>query len=172
MITPIDIENKTFKTGIGYDRKDVDTFLAELQESYGKIYKQNLEFRDKIQKLSMALKNYQTIEKSLQKALVLAQKSAEETKETARVSAEAIEVEAQAKAKDILADAKSDLEAIKLKTQALISQYNVYKAQYRQIIHTQLELLENDSFEIVLDGQRGFGAFGKENGLEEELEEE
>lgn len=63
MITPIDIENKTFKTGIGYDRKDVDTFLAELQESYGKIYKQNLEFRDKIQKLSMALKNYQTIEK-------------------------------------------------------------------------------------------------------------
>lgn len=33
MLTPIDIENKTFKTGIGYDRKDVDAFLIELQES-------------------------------------------------------------------------------------------------------------------------------------------
>ncbi len=36
MLTPIDIENKIFKTGIGYDRKDVDAFLIELQESYEK----------------------------------------------------------------------------------------------------------------------------------------
>ncbi|MCI9050968.1 MAG: DivIVA domain-containing protein [Lachnospiraceae bacterium] len=168
MLTPIDIENKTFKTGIGYDRKDVDAFLIELQESYEKIYKQNLEFREKIQKLSIALKNYKTIEKSLQKALVLAQKAAEETKETARVSAEAIETQAQAKAKDILADAKSDLEEIKLKTQALLSQYNVYKAQYRQILQTQLELLENDSFEIMLEQERGGGVFEEEELAEEE----
>ena len=168
MLTPIDIENKTFKTGIGYDRKDVDAFLIELQESYEKIYKQNLEFREKIQKLSIALKKYKTIEKSLQKALVLAQKAAEETKETARVSAEAIETQAQAKAKDILADAKSDLEEIKLKTQALLSQYNVYKAQYRQILQTQLELLENDSFEIMLEQERGGGIFEEEELAEEE----
>ena len=137
MLTPIDIENKTFKTGIGYDRKDVDAFLIELQESYEKIYKQNLEFR-------------------------------EETKETARVSAEAIETQALAKAKDILADAKSDLEEIKLKTQALLSQYNVYKAQYRQILQTQLELLENDSFEIMLEQERGGGVFEEEELAEEE----
>ncbi len=114
------------------------------------------------------MKNYKTIEKSLQKALVLAQKAAEETKETARVSAEAIETQAQAKAKDILADAKSDLEEIKLKTQALLSQYNVYKAQYRQILQTQLELLENDSFEIMLEQERGGGVFEEEELAEEE----
>ena len=106
-----------------------------------------MELQEKINSLTHMLHNYKTIEKSLQKALVLAQKAADETKETARTSAEAIEADAQAKAKQIIADGREELEAIKSKTKALMAQYQIYKAQYRQIIQTQLELLENDGFQ-------------------------
>lgn len=147
MLTPIDLQKKSFKSGIGYDKRDVDTFFAEVTGEYERMYKENMELQEKINNLTHMLHNYKTIEKSLQKALVLAQKAADETKETARTSAEAIEADAQAKAKQIIADGREELEAIKSKTKALMAQYQIYKAQYRQIIQTQLELLENDGFQ-------------------------
>ena len=147
MLTPIDLQKKSFKSGIGYDKKDVDAFFAEVTEGYEKLYKENMEFQEKITNLTHMLHNYKTIEKSLQKALVLAQKAADETKETARASADAIEADAHARAKDIVAGAKQEMEEMKAKTKALMAQYQIYKAQYRQIIKTQMELLENDSFQ-------------------------
>ena len=81
MLTPIDLQKKTFKTGIGYDKKDVEAFFSEVSEGYEKLYKENMEFQDKISNLTHMLHNYKVIEKSLQKALVLAQKAADETKD-------------------------------------------------------------------------------------------
>lgn len=147
MLTPIDLQKKSFKSGIGYDKRDVEAFFAEVTAEYERIYKENMEQQEKINNLTHMLHNYKTIEKSLQKALVLAQKAADETKETARTSAEAIEAEAQAKAKQIVAEGREELETVKSKTKALMAQYQIYKAQYRQIIQTQLELLENDGFQ-------------------------
>lgn len=147
MLTPIDLQKKSFKSGIGYDKRDVDAFFAEVTGEYERMYKENMEQQEKINNLTHMLHNYKTIEKSLQKALVLAQKAADETKETARTSAEAIEADAQAKAKQIIAEGREELETIKSKTKALMAQYQIYKAQYRQIIQTQLELLENDGFQ-------------------------
>lgn len=147
MLTPIDIQKRTFKSGIGYDKKDVEAFFAEVSESYEKLYKENMEAREKITNLTNMLHNYKVIEKSLQKALVLAQKAADETKETARASADAIEADAHARARDIVSSAKQELEEIRGKTKALTAQYQIYKMQYRQIIKTQMELLENDSFQ-------------------------
>lgn len=150
MITPIELEKKSFKSGIGYDKKDVDAFFSEISESYEKFYKENMELKEKLQNMAIVLQNYKTIEKSLQKALVLAQKAAEETKENARMSADTIEADAHVKAKEIIADAKTELVQIEAKKQFLLSQYNIYKTQYRQIIKTQLELLENDGFQSML----------------------
>lgn len=147
MLTPIDIQKKTFRSGIGYDKKDVESFLSEVYESYEKLYKDNMESQEKIANLTNMLHNYKVIEKSLQKALVLAQKAADETKETARASADAIEADAHARARDIISNAKQELEEIRGKTKALMAQYKIYKMQYRQIIQTQMELLENDSFQ-------------------------
>ena len=41
MLTPIDIQSKTFKGGFGYDRKEVDSFVAEVVENYEHIYREN-----------------------------------------------------------------------------------------------------------------------------------
>ena len=148
MLTPIEIQGKSFKSGFGYDKKDVDTFLSDICDSYEKTYKENMELQKRIEVLNNALQHYKVIEKSLQKALVLAQKAADETKETARTSARMIESEARTKAKSIVSDAQNELEAINNKTLALLTQYDLYKAQYKQLARTQLELLKSGSFDL------------------------
>ena len=67
MLTPIDIQKKTFKSGIGYDKRDVEAFFAEVSENYEKMYKDNMEAQEKITNLMNMLHNYIVIEKSLQK---------------------------------------------------------------------------------------------------------
>ena len=34
MLTPVDVQNKSFKGGIGFDKKEVETFMSELSADY------------------------------------------------------------------------------------------------------------------------------------------
>jgi len=148
MLTPIEIERKVLKTGIGYEKKDVDVFLKEIYDDYERLYKENVELTDKINTLSEGIQYYKSIEKTLQKALVLAQRTADDTKEAAGKQALAIEKEARAKAELIVADAHRDLELLHTKTVNLLQQYDLYKAEFKKLAAAQLELIESDSFQI------------------------
>lgn len=148
MLTPIEIKGTTFKSGMGYAKKPVDDFVEELYRNYETLYKENVELKDKLNTLSEGIQYYKTIEKTLQKALVLAEKTATETKEAAVLQGETIEMEARAKAKLMLADAKNELNHLHTQTMDLARQYNTYKSQFKKIVTTQLELLESENFQI------------------------
>lgn len=150
MLTPIEIQSKSFKSGIGYDRKDVDGFMREILASYEKLYKENVELKDKISALNDGLQYYKTIEKTLQKALVLAEQTAEETKQAALKNAQAIEKEAHGKANLIIADARNELNHINQMITGLTQQYESYKVQYKQLAAAQIELLQSPTFELTL----------------------
>lgn len=149
MLTPIEIQSKSFKSGIGYDRKDVDGFMHEVLLGYERLYKENVELKDKLSVLNDGIQYYKTIEKTLQKALVLAEQTAEETKQAALKSAKAIEKEAHGKADLIIADAKNELNHINQMITGLIGQYECYKVQYRQLAAAQIDLLQSTTFELV-----------------------
>lgn len=152
MITPIEIQNKVFKSGgLGYDKKDVDNFMQELLDNYETLYREKMEMNDRINVLNEGLQYYKTIEKTLQKALVLAERTAEETKSTAMKNALLIEQEAVSKANVILEDAKRELEQIRKQTTELVRQYDIYKAKFKSLANAQMELLESQSFTINLD---------------------
>ena len=103
MITPIEIQNKVFKSGgLGYDKKDVDSFMEELLENYETLYRERMEMTDRMNTLKEGIQYYKTIEKTLQKALLLAERTAEETKSNAMKNAALIEQEAVSKANIIL----------------------------------------------------------------------
>lgn len=149
MITPIEIQNKTFKSGgLGYDKKDVDAFMRDLLESYEMIYRENGELKDKITSLTERVKYYTTIEKTLQKALVLAEKTAEDTKAVAEKNAKRIEREAQVKYQIVLSDAKAELRKVHRQTVELMQQYELYKSQFKNLAAAQIELIESDGFKI------------------------
>lgn len=152
MITPIEIQNKVFKSGgLGYDKKDVDSFMQELLENYEMLYREKMEMKDRINVLNEGLQYYKTIEKTLQKALVLAERTAEETKGNAMKNALLIEQEAVSKANVILEDAKRELEQIRKQTIELVRQYDMYKAKFKSLAAAQTELLDSQSFSIKLD---------------------
>jgi len=149
MLTPVEIQNRAFKSGgLGYDKKDVDSFMKEVSDSYEMLYREKMELADKVNVLNDALQNYKTIEKTMQKALMLAQKTAEETQETALRNAHAIEKEALTKSEIIVSDAKRELEHIHQKTVQLCQQYEKYKLQFKNLAAAQIELLETESFQI------------------------
>lgn len=158
MITPIEIQNKVFKSGgLGYDKKDVDAFMQELLDNYELLYREKMEMNDKINVLKEGLQYYKTIEKTLQKALVLAERTAEETKSNAMKNALLIEQEAVSKANVILEDAKRELEQIRKQTMELVRQYDMYKAKFKSLAAAQTELLDSQSFSIKLEELSMFG---------------
>lgn len=152
MITPIEIQNKVFKSGgLGYDKKDVDSFMEELLENYESLYRERMEMTDRMNTLKEGLQYYKTIEKTLQKALVLAERTADETKSNAMKNAALIEQEAVSKANMILEDAKHELDMIRKQTIELVRQYDMYKAKFKSLVNSQTELLDSQSFSVNLD---------------------
>jgi len=152
MITPIEIQNKVFKSGgLGYDKKDVDSFMEELLENYETLYRERMEMTDRMNTLKEGIQYYKTIEKTLQKALLLAERTADETKSNAMKNAALIEQEAVSKANIILEDAKRELEMIRKQTIELVRQYDMYKAKFKSLVNSQTELLDSQSFSINLD---------------------
>ena len=150
MLTPIDVQAKTFKSGMGYSKADVDSFLTNLYTDYETLYRENMELKDKVGLLGESLNRYKDIEKSLQKALVLAETTSEETIASAKTNAAVIEQEAHVKAEAIVADAKQELENIRSMTVELLQKYEAYRSQYKALAASQLELLESDAFNIEL----------------------
>ena len=149
MLTPIDIQSKTFKSGgMGYNKQDVDQFFASVAADYETLYKDNLSLKEKIVQLDENLSHYKEIEKSMQKALMLAETTAEETILSARKNATVIEQEAILKAQSIVADSKVELEKVKVQFSELLRQYDSYRAQYKALAQAQMELLDSRAFDL------------------------
>ncbi len=175
MLTPIELQNKNFKSGgLGYDKKDVDQFFREVHDNYLRLYSENIDLRDKVSALNDALQQYKTMEKTLQRALVLAEKTAEDTKTAAVKNARIIEKEAQTKSQIILADARNELEHIHAQTLDMLKQFEKYKAQFKSLAMAQIEVLESESYSINAARLDAFIHTTKEDitpgGIAEEME--
>ncbi|MBR6638071.1 MAG: DivIVA domain-containing protein [Lachnospiraceae bacterium] len=149
MLTPIEIREKKLRIGIGYDRRGIDVFFKQLTDDYEKMYRENIELKDRVANMASIIQNYKTVEKSMQKALVLAEKSSDETKEAARAAARSIEEDARANALLIVASAEQEKQDVKNKIVALLAQYDSYKSQYKHLLESQLELLNTDNLELA-----------------------
>ena len=155
MITPLDIENKKFSKQMmnGYNVEEVDEFLDELTEDYGKNYKEVATMNSKIEELTNSLNHYKNIETTLQNTLVMAQTTAEEVKNVAKQQSEQILNEAQKQADEIVREARNNAkksledinQEIKIKEKALVDlkkQFDIYKAKMESLLISQLELLK------------------------------
>lgn len=151
MITPVELQSKNFKSGIGYDKKDVDNFVSELQKNYETMYKENMELNDKINTLNEGINYYKSIEKTLQKALLLAEQAAEDTKEAARKQAKAIEEEASGKASLLISESYKEVLHLKQQTIKLVQQYEAYKTQFKHLAAAQAEMLESEAFSLHIE---------------------
>lgn len=145
MLTPLDIENKKFSKQMmnGYNVEEVDDFLDELTEDYGKLYKETAENKNKLEELSENISKYKNIESTLQNTLVMAQTAADDMKSAAKKEAEQIINEAQTEAKQAVMQLEQEIALKRKELEDLEKQFDVYKAKMESLLISQLELLKD-----------------------------
>lgn len=154
MLTPLDIQNKEFSKGVrGYNIKEVETFLDEIIVDYEKLYKENIELKDKMALLNDQIKHYNNLEETLQNTLVVAQKTAEEVNMNARETYNNIVKEAEAKAKEIIEDANNEVIDINQEYENIKKEMMLFKMKFKTLLRSQLEMSEELFIEEVAQEQ-------------------
>lgn len=144
MITPLEIQNKEFKRNFrGYNTKSVDGFLDEIIEDYEKVYKENIELKDKVNMLADQIRQYNTLEETLKSTLIVAQSTADEVTTSARKKAELIIEDAEANGRELKYKAKEDVRSIKDEYENLKKEIYIFKTRYKSFIEAQLLSLED-----------------------------
>ena len=154
MLTPLDIENKKFQRKMmnGYNVDEVDDFLDEITVDYERLYKENTELRAEIERSKEDLEKYKTIEQTLQNTLVMAQKTADDIKNTAQDEADNIIKNARAKMQESVDELTKESETRKREFAETKKQFDIYRAKMEALLISQLELLKEEYiFEVHSD---------------------
>lgn len=156
MITPLDIHNKVFKSSVfgGYNKEEVDSFLDKLTEDYERIYKENIELKDKVNTINEGLNHYKTMEETLQNTLIVAQNTAEDIKKNAYAKGENIIKEAEIKASKILSESNDDLTKVKREIDELRRNHSIFKSRMESNINSYLEILRTPIEEEIIKDEK------------------
>ena len=146
MLTPIEVENKRFKKEVfGYNQIEVEDFLSEVSGIYEKLYKDNNAALARIDMLTDAIKQYKSMEETLQNAMVIAQKSGDEIRADARGAAERVVADAKEEAKNIIAEARRKADEVSYRSEELQRSVEMFKTQTIELLTAQLELIKRHS---------------------------
>ncbi len=146
MLTPLEIENKKFKKElIGYSVVEVEEFIRVLAENYEALYKENLANRDRINLLSSAVKQYKTMEETLQNAILVAQSAGEEVTRNAKERAGNIVAEAENKAAQILNDAGKEVTRVSYEYEEMKRNVEVFRTRIISLLTSQLDIVKEFS---------------------------
>ena len=109
MFTPLDLKNKTFTKGFrGYETEEVDKFFAQVVKDFERLYQDNIELKETVERVSAKLEYYQQMEATMQNTLVVAQETADEVKKTSEKKAQVLLDETTAKCEGMKTDAKNE----------------------------------------------------------------
>ena len=149
MLTPVDIDNKTFKkTKIGgYDIADVEDFLVKVMEDYEFLYKENSELKEKLYNIENSVSYYKSIEDGINKTVENAQSSADDIKAAAQKEAERIKQQAEADARNSLECLKMEIAKKEFELEEKKKQMQIYRIKVSSMLEAQLKILNDDDME-------------------------
>ena len=146
MITPLELEKNDFKgSPLGYSKKSVDDFVNKVKGDYEKLYKENIELKDKVAMLNDSISQYKSMEEVLKTAMLAAQTSAEEIKQNAQEKAENIIQEAEFLAQKNREFSNQEIINPKAELEGIKKEMAIYKNQMETMLKTQLEILEKSN---------------------------
>lgn len=150
LLTSLDVVNQSFKKCMrGYDPVEVDEFLdhvaGSLQAYVQKIKDQEQELVQKREKLGQ----FESIRESIQEALIMAQRTAEERVQGARMQADSIISEARSKVDRMVRDAEDEMEALRIDMGRLRSSRQQYVDEFRELLQKFDALLDESIEEEV-----------------------
>lgn len=112
-VTPLDLRQQRFQTVMrGYDRGEVNAFLAEAADDYENALRENDRLRQELAKVEAVLDEHRGQERNLRNTLVTAQKLADEIRETAQQEAARIVREAEGRSELLLQKSQARVEDV------------------------------------------------------------
>ena len=149
-LTPMDIHNKEFPRSFrGYNEDDVDQFLDNIVDEFEKMYKENMEMKERISVLMDQINQFRTMEKTLKDTLVTAQKTADEVTAVAQQKSKLILREAEEQARQIRANANQDVVEANREQFEIKKQIRILKMKIRTLLESQIEEIDQLADEDV-----------------------
>lgn len=159
MLTPLDIHNREFRRAFrGYDDQEVDAFLDEVVRDLETVLKERDQLKDTITDLQRQIDQYRLIEDNLQKALVVAQQTAEEVTAASGREALLIIEKARQDGERIGDEARSRLRELEQRASQMRSEFEVFRARAKALLEGQLQLLESQRMPEDGSSTREFNA--------------
>ena len=132
-----------FKTSLnGYNTDEVNRFVFEVTQEYEGMLN-NLKNRDaEIASLKARLQEYQNMESTLNKALLVAENAGNQIRKVARDESKAILDDAKRNASRIVNDALLKAEKMEADGELLRQRIMAFKRRFRAIVETELDAIE------------------------------
>lgn len=141
-VTPLDIRRKEFKRSMrGYSDEEVDIFLDEVADEFERLFQENIEMHDRVQRLEEQIAGHAQIKDALEKTLISAQLQSDEMKANARKEGELVLRDAELKARHIVNDSYGETQRVQ---QALIQLKHLeedFRFKFRSLLEGHLKLL-------------------------------
>lgn len=149
-LTPLDIHNKEFGRRLrGYDEDEVNEFLDQIIKDYEAMIRENKDLQNQLHALQEKLGHFANIEETLSKTIIVAQEAADELKNNSKKEAQLIVKEAEKNADRIVNDALVKSRKVAMEAEELKKQAGIYRARFRALIESQLELLNQDGWDAL-----------------------
>jgi cell division initiation protein len=142
-ISIVDIQHKTFKKALqGYDRAEVDQFLDEVIESMEDETHARAALEAEIADLRDRVSHFKAMEESLHNTLLLAQRTADETKASAHKEADLIKAEARISIEREIASYAERAEEARRDMQRALEATEKARSELRSLLMTHMALLD------------------------------
>ena len=166
MLSAMDIKNKEFKKGFrGYNEEEVDAFLEKVVKDYEALYRENLELKETVERVSGKIDYYQNLESTLQSTLLIAQETASEVRlnakkevdlkmqdtenktqkmiEDSTYKSQRMIEETENKVRQMLNEADEKVKKAYEELENLKKETQIFKAKLKSMLSSQLQILEN-----------------------------
>ncbi|MCE5222732.1 DivIVA domain-containing protein [bacterium] len=146
MLTPLEISKKVFKTSMagGYNKREVDEFLQQLREDYEILYRNVIDLKEESNRFKSEIDRYSSTSDQLQKALTIAQKTADEIKVSAERQADLSIMQANIKSQQILQNTETKLKHLNQMYRQFSSEFSSYLETFQKL----LTKLDEDSQKV------------------------
>lgn len=151
-LTVLEIETKKFRKRLrGYDPAQVDAFLQLVATHYEEILTENHQMREELVGLREEAQRYRAMENTLKESLVLAQRTADETRANAHREAEIILREARLQAEQIQHSAQARIEQLQREIETLEARKRAVVFELRAMLLSHLQALDTPTCAAMQD---------------------
>jgi cell division initiation protein len=138
MISPIEVKRREFSRSLrGYSREEVDSFLNSVSDEFEKLYRENSELKEGMQRAELDMSKYRKLEDTLNQTLLLAQQTAEE-----------IRANAHKEAQMMVEGARQRIKETFVAYEEILKRLNIYRTEIKSYINSQVEFMDRHDHRV------------------------